>query len=166
MTGRVDDGADGFDFESTVAAHLPVMLRVAAAFSSADHAPDIVQDALLVAWTNRGEFDRSRGSESAWLLGFVYNRARGRWRRRQVSLPLLEGDGMTPGPTEARVDVRRAIDRLPNRQRSIVVLHYYADMSVADIGSVLGCSTGTVKSTLADARKNLASTLGDSYART
>ena len=172
MTRREDFG-ESWDFAAVVAAQLPVLLRVAAAFTSADQAPDVVQDALLTAWAHRRDVDPQRGTPQAWLLGIVYNRARGRWRRRMPTLPLLESDGehvCAAGPdgalADARVDLRRAIDALPARQRSTVVLHYYADLSVAEVATLLECSAGTVKSTLFDARRNLAARLGDSYART
>jgi RNA polymerase sigma factor (sigma-70 family) len=45
-----------------------------------------------------------------------------------------------------RVDLARALRRLPRRQREVVVLRYLADWSEADVALALGCSVGTVKS--------------------
>jgi RNA polymerase sigma-70 factor, ECF subfamily len=49
-----------------------------------------------------------------------------------------------------------AVRALPDRQRAVVVLHYLEDRSVADVAAVLGIAEGTVKATLAKARRNLA----------
>ena len=59
------------------------------------------------------------------------------------------------------MDVAAALARLSTRQREAVDLHYYAGLSVADTATVMGCSAGTVKSTLSDARARLRILLGD-----
>jgi RNA polymerase sigma factor (sigma-70 family) len=45
-----------------------------------------------------------------------------------------------------RMDLTRALRRLPRRQRQVVVLRYLADWSEIDVAGELGCSTGAVKS--------------------
>jgi RNA polymerase sigma-70 factor (ECF subfamily) len=74
----------------------------------------------------------------------------------EVGEPLLAPDGTS-------VDVRRAVNELPIRQRTAIVLFHYADLPVADIAALMDCSVGTVKSTLHDARRALALRLGASY---
>ena len=44
-----------------------------------------------------------------------------------------------------RIDLQRALAGISRRQRSAVVLRYFADMSEADVAAALGCSVGTVK---------------------
>ena len=55
-----------------------------------------------------------------------------------------------PGPAPPAVDDRdavwQALGRLPAGQRAVVVLRFYEDMTEAQVASILGCSTGTVKS--------------------
>jgi RNA polymerase sigma-70 factor (ECF subfamily) len=57
--------------------------------------------------------------------------------------------------TDDRLDVEFAVARLPPRQRLAVDCFYFAGLSVADTAAVMGCSEGTVKSTLSDARERL-----------
>ncbi len=147
----------GEDFAGWVGPWLPDLWRFAVSLSSLDDADDIVQDALTRAWTKRDSFDPSRGSPRSWLLAIVADRARRRWiRRPRAVLPDPEPDPVDTEPAARRVDLRRAIAALPDRQRTTVFLHYYLDLPVAEVAEVLGCSAGTVKSNLYDARRALA----------
>ena len=63
---------------------------------------------------------------------------------------------IVPGrSSDDRVDVEAAVTRLPKRQKLAVDCFYYVGLSVAETAAVMGCSDGTVKSTLSDARKRL-----------
>ena len=147
------------DFGDWAAPWLPDMWRFAVSLSSLDDAEDLVQDALARAWVKRTSFDPSRGTARSWLLAIVADRARRRWLRppRTVLLEAHEA----PEPDGRRVDLRRAIAALPERQRTTVYLHYYLDLPVREVAQVLGCAEGTVKSTLHDARRALARRLED-----
>ncbi|WP_197683272.1 RNA polymerase sigma factor [Jiangella alkaliphila] len=59
-------------------------------------------------------------------------------------------------------DLRSALATLSPRQRACVVLHYYEDLSVAQVADVLGCAPGAVKRHLSDARARLEPLLSDS----
>src|SRR5690242_6783033 len=142
------------DFDSWVTPWLPDLWRFAVSLSSLDDADDLVQDALTRAWTKRAAYDPVRGSARSWLLAIVADRARRRWIRRPKPLDLAPT--AVPEPDERRLDLRRAIAALPERQRTTVFLHYYLDLPVSETAAVLGCSEGTVKSTLHDARRSLA----------
>ncbi len=146
------------DFADWVGPWLPDLWRFAVSLSSLDDADDIVQEALTRAWTKRDSFDPSRGSPRSWLLAIVADRARRRWARRPR--PVLPDPSPEPHedtePAARRVDLRRAIAALPDRQRTTVFLHYYLDLPVSEVADVLGCSAGTVKSNLSDARRTLA----------
>jgi RNA polymerase sigma-70 factor (ECF subfamily) len=147
----------GEDFAGWVGPWLPDLWRFAVSLSSLDDADDIVQDALTRAWTKRDSFDPSRGSPRSWLLAIVADRARRRWMRRpRPVLPDPEPNPVDTEPAARRIDLRRAIAALPDRQRTTIFLHYYLDLPVAEVAEVLGCSAGTVKSNLSDARRALA----------
>lgn len=146
------------DFDSWVTPWLPDIWRFAVSLSSLDDADDLVQDTLARAWTKRAAYDPSRGSPRSWLLAIVADRARRRWIRRPKPVspaPTATATAM-PELDGHRVDLRRAIAALPERQRTTVFLHYYLDLPVSEVAAVMGCSDGTVKSALHDARRALA----------
>jgi RNA polymerase sigma-70 factor (sigma-E family) len=103
---------------------------------------DIAQD-VLTGISRRWEH---LDTPDAYLRRAVTN-ASWNWKRhtRTVDrkLPLLA----TPGRDELRFDhLADAIARLPFRQRAVIVLRYYADMSEVEIADALDCRPGTVKS--------------------
>jgi RNA polymerase sigma-70 factor (ECF subfamily) len=149
------------DFGAWVEPWLPDVWRFAVSLSSLDDADDLVQDSLARAWTKRATFDPSRGSARSWLLAIVADRARRRWMRRPKPVLPDAGPGEIAEPDVRRIDLRRAIAALPQRQRATVYLHYYLDLPVSEVAQVLGCAEGTVKSTLYDARRALARRLED-----
>ncbi|TWD74759.1 RNA polymerase sigma-70 factor (ECF subfamily) [Kribbella amoyensis] len=167
MRDRLGAGAppsDGGGFVEWVRPHLPAMARVAARLAVGADRDDIVQEALARAWVKRGQFDAARGSASAWLLAITADQARKAARRLRPVAELSDDEGehdrVAPRPdVEARLDVDHALEALSARQRLAVDCYYFADLSVADTAAVMGCSEGTVKSTLSDARARLRSLL-------
>ena len=111
-----------------------------------------LQEALIRAWSKRGQFDPERGTPSAWLLAITADQAR---RARRGRRPLL---GMLPGrvtPIDDELDLAHAITGLSSRQRLAVDCFYFVGLDVAETAAVMRCSQGTVKSTLSDARIRL-----------
>jgi RNA polymerase sigma-70 factor (ECF subfamily) len=151
------------DFASWVGPHLPAMRRFATVLSSIDDAEDLVQDALTRAWFKWEQFNPDRGSSSGWLLAIVADRARSYWRRRTPDVRLDRHDLQIADADPVFLDLRKAVNSLPPRQRLAIALYHYVDLSVEDTATVMNCSIGTVKSTLSDARQALRARLGDSY---
>jgi RNA polymerase sigma factor (sigma-70 family) len=127
---------------------------------------DVVQDALTRAWEKRQQFDPARGTATTWLLAIVADQARASRRTRNRWLRVVDDTADVPetpttdaGPD---VDLDRAINRLAERQQLAVHLHYFVGLGVDETATVMGCSPGTVKSTLYDARARLRILLGDS----
>jgi RNA polymerase sigma factor (sigma-70 family) len=80
------------------------------------------------------------------------------WRRSRHEAPLPAGyDLAAPqsGALEERDRTMTALRQLPPRQRAVIVLRYYEDLSEAEIARVLGCSPGTVKSQASRALRTL-----------
>ncbi|MFC9690462.1 RNA polymerase sigma factor [Kribbella sp. NPDC056951] len=147
---------DGPGFVAWVRPHVGAMARLAGRLGVGADRDDIVQEALARAWVKRGQYDGSRGTASAWLLAITADQARKAARRVRPAGVLEEQDvpGVRPD-VEGRIDVGQALGELPPRQRLAVDCFYFADLSVADTAAVMGCSEGTVKSTLSDARARL-----------
>jgi RNA polymerase sigma-70 factor (ECF subfamily) len=143
---------DVASFYSAVAPHIDKMRRLAARLGGIDNRDDVVQDALLQAWRARGQFDRNKGTLSAWLLAITAHQATKIRRRLRLLFPPAAQP--EPGVDDA-IDVRAAVARLAHRERLAVDCFYFADLSIAETAAVMGCSEGTVKSTLSSARERL-----------
>lgn len=164
-TGVIGD-SDGF--AELIRPHFVDMSRFAQRLVGDHGADDVLQEALASAWRSRHRFDARRGTPRAWLLAIVaneaheYRRAVGKNRQVGAEVPADQHAGRTADEALA-LDVTAALERLSHRQRAVVALHYYLGFSVADCSEVLGCSDGTVKSTLSDARRRLRAILGEDY---
>jgi RNA polymerase sigma-70 factor, ECF subfamily len=141
-----------------------LVAAVALTSGSRPAAEDAVQEALLRAW-ERSERGDSIESLNAWVATVALNLARSGLRRviaerkarsRLQSVAVAGADLIDP----ERVDVERALAKLPRRQREAVVCRYYLAMDTKEIAKVLKVSEGTVKSTLFRARAALAASLG------
>lgn len=100
---------------------------------------------------------------SAWLVTVALNIARAGHRRRAAerrAVARLETQRPVADASDGvDVEVGRALALLTERQREIVVLHYLAELTVAEVGDAVGLATGTVKATLFQARRRLRSIL-------
>jgi RNA polymerase sigma factor (sigma-70 family) len=133
--------------------------RVAAAIlRDREAARDVVQDAFATAVRKRGRFAR-RGSVDAWIWRTVVNTALNRLRadRRHAEGRLTQRSLIDDQPLDDPPDagVLAELARLPQRQRLVVFLRYYADLDYTTIGIALGISSGTVASTLNSAHSVL-----------
>lgn len=130
-----------------------------------DVAEDLAQEAFMAAL--RG-WDRVAGYDKpgAWVRRVVANRAVSFRRRRMTelkSLPRLIGSSphAPVGEMDAEAsEVWAAVRALPRRQAQVVSLRYLDDLPLNEIGEILGCSPGTVKTHLARARRRLGDVLG------
>jgi RNA polymerase sigma-70 factor (ECF subfamily) len=133
--------------------HWNAMCAVATRLAETNDRDDVLQNALLLAWRRRAQFDPARGTERGWLVAITANEARKSHRlRRHVELIDADIPVDAGGPD---LDLQRALRRLTRRQRLAVELHYYTGLSVAECAQVMSCAEGTVKSTLAAARDRL-----------
>lgn len=124
-------------------------------------AEELTQEAFTLAYGRRGRVARTDNPE-AWLRTVVVNLARRRGRRRAMFEKILRRTPPpppAPPPTGEHLDLHAAIRELTPEYRSVVVLHYLADLPVDEVAALLGAPVGTVKSRLARARAKLATRL-------
>lgn len=127
-------------------------------------AEDLLQTAFAKVFLSWSKVSRM-GQPVAYTRKIVTNQAMSWWRRRSSSeVPTLDmpsGDqvGHEDRVTQASV-VWAALATLPARQRAVMVLRYYEDLSETEIADTLGISTGSVKSHASAARAALAQRLG------
>ncbi|MET7397831.1 sigma-70 family RNA polymerase sigma factor [Dactylosporangium sp. NPDC005572] len=124
-------------------------------------AQDVVQEAFARAVARPGGFTGIDNPE-AWLRTVALNVVRRRWRRRKVLDLILLRDRpalTSTGPEPDRADLTQALDAIPRSYREVIVLHYYADLSVDEISAALNVPAGTVKSRLSRGRAALAALL-------
>jgi len=153
MTVKLDDlGAvyrDGYER----------FLRVASVIAGSEAlGADAVHDGFLRAIRSRGSF-RGEAPLEAWVWRIVVNAARD--RRRSV----VTEEEWTPDSSEQLPSVNGSSDdpfalrswlaSLPERQRTVVFLRYFADLDYRGIASVLGIEVGTVSATLNAAHARL-----------
>jgi RNA polymerase sigma-70 factor, ECF subfamily len=150
---------DGFN--EWVRPHWSVMYACAIVQAAPGEADDVVQEALIAAWRKWAQFDAERGSPRAWLVAIVLDQARKSHRKRHAPASV---DVDAPASDEiADLDLRRAVNALPPRQRLAVELHYFVQLRVTEVAILMSCSEGTVKACLSAARANLRASLGDDF---
>src|SRR5262249_16244367 len=108
---------------------------------------DCAQEVFVRIWRKAPLYDRGRGSAPAWLLTLARRTALNFRRRREVSLPAeLPGEGAVEAPDVDRFWLDAALERLPQRERRVLELAYFHDMSQSAIAGELRVPLGSVKS--------------------
>ena len=124
-------------------------------------ADDVAQEAFLRAWQRWPEISRYE-DPVAWVRRVAWNLATSRLRRLTTAARVLRRQrppAPQPGAEPDHVALVAALRLLPERQRRVVVLHYIADLPVAEIATGLGVPRGTVLSWLHRGRTQLAAHL-------
>ncbi len=121
-------------------------------------AEDVAQEVMEEAWKHWAQLEGGTGAE-AWITTVAVNRCRNRRRRLQLELrrlPLFAAPHSTPPDLVAEaLDLRHALRRLSRRQREIVVLHYWAGMTVDECATSMGVSLGSAKQHLSRSKEHL-----------
>ncbi|MEU7581862.1 SigE family RNA polymerase sigma factor [Streptomyces sp. NPDC041068] len=146
-------------FASYVRARQPVLLRTARSLTAnPSDAEDLLQTALTKTYVAWDRIEDHRALDG-YVRRALLNTRTSQWRKRKVdefACDELPEPDVTPAgdPAEQQVlrdAMWRAIMKLPARQRAMVVLRYYEDLSEAQTAEVLGVSIGTVKSAVSRA---------------
>jgi RNA polymerase sigma-70 factor (ECF subfamily) len=139
-------------------------------------AVEIAQDSFAEAWVNR-EACRGDWTEvevfGRWLRGVALNQfrnwRRNHWRRQARTMTIGAGEleqaerGPQREQGERLEGLRQAIDRLPAKQRQVVLMHYLEETSVKEVAALLSLSVKAVEGRLYQARRNLRRMLDDKF---
>ncbi|WP_310738221.1 MULTISPECIES: SigE family RNA polymerase sigma factor [unclassified Microbispora] len=139
------------EFHTYVQSRGAALLRVANQLTgNPSDAEDLLQTALTrtyLAWDRI----RDRSSLDGYVRRAMVNINISWWRRRRLEEYPSESLPDVPAQQDARhryEELEQALDRLPTRQRTAIVLRYYEDMTEPEIARTLGISVGTVKSSV------------------
>jgi len=136
-------------FEDFVAARSARLLRTAYLLTQDwARAEDLLQTALARAWFAWGTVHTDAEPFVRKIMSNVYaSWWRRRWNGERPADVLPEPAGTDPhAAVDERDEVWQALRRLPRRQRAVLVLRYFEDLTEAEVADALGCSVGTVKS--------------------
>jgi RNA polymerase sigma factor (sigma-70 family) len=130
-------------FDATYRAHWPALARLGHLLAGSRSLGEEVAQEAFLGLLRHG--DRVQ-DPAAYLRPSVVNLSvnlRRRSRREREQLAACREEVLLPPEVD---DTWRVLARLPARQRAVLVLRFYEDLSEADIAEVLGCRPGTVKS--------------------
>jgi RNA polymerase sigma-70 factor (sigma-E family) len=167
------DDANTDDADSAVAAlfqsHRLAMVRLALLLvDDVETSEDVVQEAFA-ALHRRWPALADRDAAIGYLRSCVLNGSRSVLRRRRTVRrnPYPEAATLTVEGADGRVllaeehrEVIAALQRLPRRQREVIVLRYWSELSEAEVAATLGISLGAVKSNAFHGRQAIAAALG------
>ncbi|RVX47728.1 RNA polymerase sigma-70 factor (sigma-E family) [Nonomuraea polychroma] len=137
-------------FREFVAAHQQSLMRTAYLLTGDAHlAEDLLQSVLLKVLARWPKLTHV-GNPQAYARKALVNQYIS-WRRRLVSAELPsaappEGSYSNEDSTVVRLAVRQALAQLPPRQRAVIILRFYEDLTEHETAKLLKCSIGTVKS--------------------
>ncbi len=138
-----------------------VVYTLAAHLLGSSPAEEVVQDVFFTLWTKAGQFDPERGRFESWFLAIARHRVLSVLRERSQTqrlfavgeLETLLNDVVDPSTNvedvawqhERGQEILRALRRLPEDQRRVLVLAYFGGLSQSTLAERLGWPLGTVK---------------------
>ncbi|WP_243725466.1 SigE family RNA polymerase sigma factor [Actinomadura rubrisoli] len=159
--------ADEREYVEYVTGALPGLRRIAHLLCRDPHrADDIVQTALTrlyVHWKRARAADDLDRYVRAILMRSFLNERRLAWARVRLTGAPSDTPERAAAPgtdVETQAVLRAALERVPPRQRAVLVLRFLCDLPVAEVARTLGCSEGTVKSQTAHGLARLRDLLG------
>jgi RNA polymerase sigma factor (sigma-70 family) len=167
LIGRAKRG-DTHAYEELVYAYQGIAFRTAYVIArNAADAEDAAQDGFVKAWRALGRF-RAGAPFKPWLLRIVaneaHNRRRSAGRRTRLAFRAAAAEpsgGAAPSPEASLLDAERrqgllaAVNELPEDQRVVISLRYFAGLSEDEVAETLGIAPGTVKSRTSRALERL-----------
>lgn len=144
------NGRDRFDIY--VKENYPSLLRAAVLLAGEpDQAEDLVQETLLKVWVRWSRISRTlnpAGYGYRTLVNVHISSRRRKWWKEIPSAELRQKPQTHARLEEVpqRMEMLDALQALPPRQRAIIVLRYFLDMTETQVATSMGCTAGTVKS--------------------
>jgi RNA polymerase sigma-70 factor (ECF subfamily) len=123
---------------------------------------DLVQEAFLRAWRDWARVS-ILDDQQAWLRRVLYNLSVNRWRKLTAGRSydrLSRTDATSPAPSIGHLDVMKALQHLPVKQRQALMLVAILDMTAAQAAQEMGANEGTVRVWLSRARQTMELLLG------
>jgi RNA polymerase sigma-70 factor (sigma-E family) len=146
------ESAKDAEFEAYMVARQPSLLRTAYLLTGDRHtAEDLVQTALAKLYLSWDKV-HDRGVMDGYVRRILVNENnslwRRAWKRREVTTDAVpDHRSVVDQPDDGRsAALWDFVQTLPRKQRAVVVLRYYEDLSEAEVADILGISVGTVKS--------------------
>jgi RNA polymerase sigma-70 factor, ECF subfamily len=144
--------AAAVNFEDFYRMEFPRVYRAAWVSARDEHdALDATQEAFGRAFARWSRL-RRRDWAAGWVITTALNLVK---RRAPRQSPVVDRRSHEPPSASDAVDLRRALAKLPARQREALVLYYIGDLPVAAVAELMGVSDGTVKAHLAQGREAL-----------
>ena len=154
------------EYVEYVTARVPTLRRLAYALSGDGHrADDLVQQTittLYLKWHRARAADNLDAYVRTMLVRTFVDERRLAWSRVRLFGETPEPAPVEESGAEERQVLQAALRRVPRRQRSVLVLRFFYDLSVDEVAATLGCSAGTVKSQTSRGLTALRSLLGSS----
>lgn len=160
------------EFTEFVAARSSALLRTACLLTAGDRqrAEDLLQEAFVETY-KRWSRIKDPGARELYLRRILVRSASRGWRsrRRMVEVSYAEPPdtpipGWTADSSSLRIDIDHFLAALSPKQRAVIVLRYYEDLSEAGIATLLGCAPGTVKSHASRGLRALERAMGSTHA--
>jgi RNA polymerase sigma-70 factor (ECF subfamily) len=126
-------------------------------------AEDVAQEAFVKAWINRDKWQAGRAKFSTWLYRVIVNRCIDLQRAPRTEWiddapePIDEAEDCVSSIQKKQIYGRleQAVERLPDQQRTAVLLSYYEDMANAEIAEVMGITVSATEALLKRGRQRL-----------
>ncbi|MBN9434520.1 MAG: sigma-70 family RNA polymerase sigma factor [Bosea sp.] len=162
---RAVAAGDDEAFGRVITAESPRLTRfVAAVLCDLGEAEEVVQEALIRLWRNADGWE-PRARIGTWLHQVAYRLSIDRLRRRRPHVDIddlddvLEDEAPSPERQLSRIEdvrlVHEALDRMPDRQRAVIVLAHFQELGQAEASAIMGMSEHAYESLLARARRRL-----------
>ena len=168
-SGRPDCAVDKERFKRLVMPFYPRLLRVASyVLDDGDDAHDAVQEVYYRLWHRRNEILSQAKDLEPYCVAMVRNQCLDMIRKRRAELDLATVDDVEGDDTERRYEGREAlavvgalVERLPARQREVMLLRCAEGREISEIAHLTGDSEGNVRVLLSRARKRIREMLNE-----